>query len=117
MDLHYAILRLPKLTAYFAIEVVDLVKLSVPQELGGTTELGRRSRPLTFHTEVRRVAEERQDKPRKPAAAYVFPPSFVRSLLRSRTAPQHRRNLAAAVSSDPTPAQQSLPMTTLNTLQ
>ena len=117
MDLHYAILHLPKLTAYFTIKVVDLVKLSIPQELQETTELGRRSQALTFHTEVWHVAEERQDKPHNPAAAYVFPPSFVQSLLRSHTASQHRRNLAVAVSSDPTPTQQSLPMTRLNTLQ
>ena len=43
------------------------------------------------------------------AAAYVFSPSPVRSLLRSRSAPQRRRNPASAVPSDSTPTQQSLP--------
>jgi len=38
-----------------------------------------------------------------------FPPSSIWSLLRRRTAPQRRRNLAVADSFDPTPTQQSLP--------
>ena len=49
--------------------------------------------------------EERQDKPRKPVKRTSSP----LSLLRSRAAPQRRRDPAATVSFDPNLTQQSLP--------
>ena len=49
------------------------------------------------------------------AVVYVFPPSSVRPLLRSHTAPERRRNPPVAVSSDSTPRSNPCPMTTSNT--
>ena len=107
MDLHNAILPLtqpqgccsskltPQLTPF------SLSHCPHPQELG-TTELGRQPQPSTAQEVWPMV------KPNH-TAAYVFSPSPIWSLLRSHSAPQCRRNPAAAVSSDSTPTQQSLP--------
>ena len=78
-----------------------------PQKLG-TTELGRRPRPSTV-LDVWPTAKPNH------AAVYVFPPSSVQPLLRSHTAPERRRNPAAAVSCGSTPRSNPHPMTTPNT--
>ena len=78
-----------------------------PQELM-TTELGRRPRPSTA-PDIWPMAKPNH------ATAYVFPPSSVRPLLRSHTAPQRGKKTAAALSSDSTPRSNPRPMTTSNT--
>ena len=60
------------------------------------------------------MAEERQDKPRKSAAAFVFPPSAVRSLLRSRSADENQLRLPRLIQP---PGSNPCPITMLNTLR
>ena len=77
-----------------------------PQKLGAI-DIGRRPQPSTA-LDVWRTAKPNH------VAVCVFP-SSVQPLLRSHSAPQRRRNPAAAISSDSTPRSNPRPMTTSNT--